>query len=189
VLVGKLDRFAVAIRESLGLTWSAPTVNRADGVDHVLYRQVPTRCDDRLPFRKFSDSPDDLPAFGEDGWPTGAMNRAIHTTPAKKRGIGSIHDRIGRFYCDVGRTADLDRLAAIEQKPDCEARHASVQSAHFLSVSASTPGSFLPSRNSSDAPPPVEMCVILSATFAACAAATESPPPTIETAPAFSATA
>ena len=28
---------------------------------------------------------------------------------------------------------------------------------YFLSVSASTPGSFLPSRNSSEAPPPVEM--------------------------------
>lgn len=40
-------------------------------------------------------------------------------------------------------------------------------SAYFLSVSASTPGSFFPSRNSSEAPPPVEMCVILSATLAA----------------------
>ena len=38
---------------------------------------------------------------------------------------------------------------------------------YFLSVSASTPGSFLPSRNSSEAPPPVEMWVILSATPAA----------------------
>src|ERR1700732_2628534 len=60
---------------------------------------------------------------------------------------------------------------------------------YFLSVSASTPGSFFPSRNSSDAPPPVEMWVILSATPAACTAATESPPPTIEIAPAFSAIA
>src|ERR1700674_5357158 len=60
---------------------------------------------------------------------------------------------------------------------------------YFLSVSASTPGSFLPSRNSSDAPPPVEMWVILSATPAALTAATESPPPTIVVAPAFSATA
>jgi hypothetical protein len=36
--------------------------------------------------------------------------------------------------------------------------------AAYLSVSASTPGSFLPSRNSSDAPPPVEIWVIWSAT-------------------------
>ncbi len=34
----------------------------------------------------------------------------------------------------------------------------------YLLVSASTPGSFLPSRNSRLAPPPVEMWVILSAT-------------------------
>src|SRR3984893_15453915 len=60
---------------------------------------------------------------------------------------------------------------------------------YFLSVSASTPGSFLPSRNSSEAPPPVEMWVILSATPAALTAATESPPPTIVVAPAFSARA
>src|SRR5262249_51377703 len=35
---------------------------------------------------------------------------------------------------------------------------------HDLFVKASTPGSDLPARNSSEAPPPVEMCVILSAT-------------------------
>jgi hypothetical protein len=34
---------------------------------------------------------------------------------------------------------------------------------YFLSVSASTPGSFFPSRNSRLAPPPVEMCVTWSA--------------------------
>src|SRR5579871_4989632 len=63
------------------------------------------------------------------------------------------------------------------------------RSNHRLSVRASTPGSFLPSRNSSEAPPPVEMWVILSATPAARTAETESPPPTIEIAPGFSATA
>src|ERR1700678_3353311 len=61
--------------------------------------------------------------------------------------------------------------------------------AYFLSVSASTPGNFLPARNSSEAPPPVEMWVILSATPAALTAATESPPPTIDVAPGLSATA
>ena len=34
----------------------------------------------------------------------------------------------------------------------------------YLSVSAATPGRILPSRNSRQAPPPVEMWVILSAT-------------------------
>ena len=36
-------------------------------------------------------------------------------------------------------------------------------SAAYLSSRHATPGSSLPSRNSSEAPPPVEMCVILSA--------------------------
>ena len=46
-------------------------------------------------------------------------------------------------------------------------------------INASIPGSFFPSRNSSDAPPPVEMCVILSANPAFSTAAAESPPPII----------
>src|SRR3954466_8655083 len=60
---------------------------------------------------------------------------------------------------------------------------------YHLFVNAFPPGNSLPSRNSSDAPPPVEICEILSATPAAATAETESPPPTIEVAPAFSATA
>ena len=48
-----------------------------------------------------------------------------------------------------------------------------------MSVSAATPGSVCPPRNSSEAPPPVEMCVILSATPAFFTAAIESPPPMI----------
>src|SRR6266702_2882674 len=50
----------------------------------------------------------------------------------------------------------------------------------YLLVRASTPGSFLPSRNSRLAPPPVEMWVIWSATPAWLMADTESPPPMME---------
>ena len=42
---------------------------------------------------------------------------------------------------------------------------------------AATPGKIRPPRNSSDAPPPVEMCVILSVTPALATAAIESPRP------------
>ena len=52
-----------------------------------------------------------------------------------------------------------------------------------MSVSAATPGSAIPSRNSKEAPPPVEMWVIRSASPAWVTAATESPPPTMEVAP------
>ena len=47
-----------------------------------------------------------------------------------------------------------------------------------------TPGSSRPSRNSSEAPPPVEMWVIRSARPCWVTAATESPPPTTTVAPA-----
>ena len=52
------------------------------------------------------------------------------------------------------------------------------------SRSTVTPGSSRPSRNSSDAPPPVEIWVIRSASPCWVTAATESPPPTTTVAPA-----
>src|SRR5687767_6636848 len=51
--------------------------------------------------------------------------------------------------------------------------------------SAATPGRVLPSMNSSDAPPPVLTWVIFSVRPKPSTAATESPPPTMVTAPAL----
>ena len=48
-----------------------------------------------------------------------------------------------------------------------------------MSLAATTPGKSFPSRNSSEAPPPVEMCVILSPKPRLFTAAAESPPPMI----------
>src|SRR5204862_7590421 len=63
--------------------------------------------------------------------------------------------------------------------------------AHAAGASSriATPGSTLPSRNSSAAPPPVERCVKRPASPACCTAATESPPPTTVTAPRAPASA
>src|SRR5438045_6116868 len=58
---------------------------------------------------------------------------------------------------------------------------------YFLSVNAATPGNSLPSSNSSEAPPPVEMNVILSASPACFTAVTESPPPMMVVAPIWRA--
>src|SRR5437763_17076921 len=49
-------------------------------------------------------------------------------------------------------------------------------------VRTSTPGNFWPDRNSREAPPPVEMCVIFDSTPDWATAAAESPPPTMENA-------
>ncbi len=51
---------------------------------------------------------------------------------------------------------------------------------NYLSVSATTPGNCTPPKNSSDAPPPVETCEILSLSPAVLIAFSESPPPTTE---------
>src|SRR5437764_263763 len=68
-----------------------------------------------------------------------------------------------------GQEADHPASPACPARPDYPA----------LSVSAATPGSVRPPRNSSDAPPPVEMCVMRSARPAFFTAAMESPPPII----------
>ena len=49
----------------------------------------------------------------------------------------------------------------------------------YLSIKHSIPGNFFPSKNSKDAPPPVDICVILSSKPAFFTAAAESPPPII----------
>src|SRR3954447_8196206 len=54
---------------------------------------------------------------------------------------------------------------------------------NYLSVNAATPGSSIPERNSSDAPPPVDTWEMRSATPALLIAFSESPPPTIDIAP------
>src|ERR1700689_5211949 len=67
--------------------------------------------------------------------------------------------------------------------------HCALFTDHYLSVNASTPGSFLPSKNSRLAPPPVLMWGIWSATPAWLMAETESPPPMMGMAPLLAATA
>ena len=52
-----------------------------------------------------------------------------------------------------------------------------ISNEYYRSVSAATPGSTLPSMNSSDAPPPVDTCETLSDTPAWSTDEAESPPP------------
>ena len=70
----------------------------------------------------------------------------------------------------------VDGLVHLPVRCDEWRAHDSATSYQLLS-SASTPGNVRPARNSSEAPPPVEMCVILPVTPAFATAAIESPPP------------
>src|SRR6266436_1328591 len=68
----------------------------------------------------------------------------------------------------------------MQRRPDragagAERRGFAEKKGNHLLVRASTPGSLRPPRNSSEAPPPVEMCEILPATPDWWTAATESP--------------
>ncbi len=61
--------------------------------------------------------------------------------------------------------------------------HGGALRTYVYRFSATTPGNASPARNSSDAPPPVDTCEILSDTPAALIAFSESPPPTTLVAP------
>src|SRR5258708_20677912 len=147
-------------------------------MDHVFGFQIGSWCGDGSPRRKGTVLGTNLSAFCQQRWPGSPMNRAIHTASPEQAGIGCVHDRISGFIRDVAND-QIERSVADPISLTGGLVH--------LSVSASTPGSFLPSKNSSDAPPPVEMCVILSATPASCTAATQSPPPPMHFAPCLPA--
>src|SRR5213083_2779288 len=100
--------------------------------------------------------------------------------------------------CGEGRNDhdfDIGDIAQVEKERLDESRRLRLSHVHlpigcddflahyFLSVNAATPGNSLPSSNSSEAPPPVEMNVILSASPACFTAVTESPPPMMVVAP------
>src|SRR5580692_11618779 len=175
----------MAAGQDLGYAAFARAIDGADGVNDMLRREPSARGDDRLASRQRSDFAHDCATLGKNGGAPGAMNGAVDSAATQEIGVRCIHNRVGGFFGEIGGTMNLNRFAPVEHESHGGVLRGGAQSFHFLSVSASTPGSFFPSRNSSDAPPPVEMWVIFSATPAACAAATESPPPTIKSLPHF----
>src|SRR6204780_3762332 len=179
----------MATCQLLGFSVLSAAIDRPNRMDHVFRGEASAGSDDGFSSGQVSDFAHNFPALGEDGRPPRPVNGAIDSASAQKRRIRRIHDRVGHLLSNIGGTDEFESSRAVQQDPNCEVLHARIQTDHFLSVNASTPGSFLPSRNSSDAPPPVEMWVILSATSAPCTAATGSPPPTIEMGPALSASA
>src|SRR5882762_2066209 len=86
---------------------------------------------------------------------------------------------------DLTRRKECPQVLAGFDGPDVHLPIAREDQRSHASSNAATPGNSFPSRNSSDAPPPVETWVSLSSMPAT--AATESPPPTTVTAPFFPA--
>src|ERR1019366_7313896 len=184
-LIGDANRLAMATGQRFRLTLLAAAPERADGMDDVARRQASGGCCDCLSGGKAANAIHNLPAGLQDRRPSCAMDGPVHTTSAEQGRVGGVHDGVGLFAGDVAGTEDHENAVPHRYAQNLRAG----MHGGYLLLSASTPGNFLPSRNSSDAPPPVEMCVILSATPAALTAATVSPPPTMETAAPLSATA
>src|SRR5436309_3369275 len=98
-----------------------------------------------------------------------------NTRPAD-RAIGQ-HD----IDLDRGVATRIEDFAGVDQLD--AGVHAPAPTPAGRSSSTVTPGSSRPSRNSSEAPPPVEMWLIRPARPCWVTAATESPPPTTTVAP------
>src|SRR5256712_4716104 len=114
--------------------------------------------------------------------------RADHDVPMARNTLRNRFDRNGRRKKPRGalvrtlarRKKSVKVLAGLERTHIHLPVRGEDEGSH-PSSSAATPGNSFPSRNSSDAPPPVETCVSVSSIPAT--AATESPPPTTVTVP------
>src|ERR1035438_10046924 len=71
------------------LTLPAAAPDRTDGVDDVARRQASRGSCDCLSGGKTADAPDNLPASLEDGWPSCAMDGAIHTAAARREELAA----------------------------------------------------------------------------------------------------
>src|SRR5262249_25104937 len=91
----------------------------------------------------------------------------------------ALHDALQPLDKDDRLVNGLEHLPVAGDERDSHVTLGRIPAYPALSVSAATPGSVRPPRNSSEAPPPVEMCVIRSAIPDCFTAAIESPPPTI----------
>src|SRR5690606_10036321 len=108
---------------------------------------------------------------------------SVTHAPFVPRSLGPLrHDTV------ISRACSFSRFSALPQRkraPQGSTAPGMVRKNQPLSLSAATPGRFLPSRSSSDAPPPVETWLTLSSISYFIAAVAVSPPPMMVVAPFF----
>jgi len=123
-----------------------------------------------------------------------AEAQSVRDEAARAHFLDAAHERVNAQVFgtdpDVWRKIDRAYAAYVGRLTACpgrvaERRRASTAPNRFAQPSAATPGSTLPSSSSRLAPPPVDTCDSCATTPVFSAAATESPPPTTENAPAF----
>src|SRR5580704_17823132 len=78
MLIGQTNRFAMAVRQRSGLALISAAIDGPNGVDHMLRGKFSARRNHGLPCRRPSDLADDLPALGQNGWSSSAMNCPIN---------------------------------------------------------------------------------------------------------------
>ena len=165
MLICETDRFSMATRQYPRLALFAIAIKRPDGVNHKLRIKISARCHHRLARRQSANLADDLSALGKDGRTSRVMDCSIHSASSEQGRVRSVHNRVND--CSVisaGPSIEIIFLRTSRSRIENRvgfSRELTTSTenclSHFFSVSASTPGNFRPSRNSSDAPPPVEM--------------------------------
>src|ERR1700761_8421820 len=150
--IGLLHGMAVSAFQNLRLILVAAIPDRTNGMDYESRREIAARGGNGLACRQRAALFTDLLTLFQKTRAGSAMNGSVHASATQQGRVGGVHNGAGSFIRDV---------AYHQFKSGYMADPVSQAWRHFvclyLSVSASTPGSFLPSRNSSDAPPPVEI--------------------------------
>jgi hypothetical protein len=110
------DGVSIATCQELGIKSAILTVNRTDGVNHVLRGQLAGGCYYRLAGWQTSGMhfTSDLATFGQDGWPATPMYRSVNATAAEQSDVRGVDDRIDTF---LGEVTDFDDHAAIQKFP------------------------------------------------------------------------
>jgi len=82
VLISQPNGFAMTARQLFGFSVVSATIDRTNGMDHMLCRQASAGSDDGFPWGQASNLAHDLPAFGEHGRSAGPVNGSIHSSTA-----------------------------------------------------------------------------------------------------------
>ncbi len=113
MIVGDADGLTIATGERFGLML-ASAIHGADGVNYVFGGQASGGGDDGFAGREGTDFGYDALALLQDRRAAGAMDGSVDASAAEEGGVGGVDDGFGRFFRDVGGTAELESLAVRE---------------------------------------------------------------------------
>jgi phosphoglycolate phosphatase len=100
-LLSQFQTLVIAACQLFWLALPAISIDRTDGVNHMLRRKRARRSYDGAPRWATSGGGADFIQLAHDRGPAGSMNGAIHAATAPQSGIRCIDDGVNTNFCDV----------------------------------------------------------------------------------------